>query len=190
MKILIKSIKITIVFLILCGVIYPLVGTGIGQLLIRNKANGSIVESKGKEVGSLYLAQDYNKDYYFKGRPSAKGVNSTSGGSNLSPYSEEFKDSVKKKVDEINSTFGVANAKVGKKFEGGIPRDMVTTSGSSKDPDISKEAALYQVSYVAEKSKVDEEKLIKAINACTVNYLGKSYVNVLKLNIEVDNLMK
>ncbi|KMT22843.1 potassium-transporting ATPase subunit C [Clostridium cylindrosporum] len=184
MKIFMNSIKVTIIFLILCGVIYPLIGTGVAQVLFNNKANGSIIERNGEKIGSLYLGQEYTKDYYFKGRPK-----SDEGGAKETPSGKDFKETLKKRVDLINNTYATANIKKGKKFDG-IPRDMVTTSASSNDPNISKEAALYQVSYISEKSKISEDKLIKAIENSTENNVGKAYVNLIKLNMEVDKLIK
>ncbi|MGH2519506.1 MAG: potassium-transporting ATPase subunit C, partial [Chloroflexota bacterium] len=127
-------IRISILFFLLCGGVYPAVVTGAGQLLFHDKAQGSILyDQSGHAIGSGLIAQAFDKDEYFHPRPSAAGSNgydaTSSGGSNLGPTNQALIDRVKTNVGSDKN----------------VPADAVTTSGSGLDPDISPENALAQV---------------------------------------------
>ncbi|MBV8062734.1 MAG: K(+)-transporting ATPase subunit C, partial [Nevskia sp.] len=139
-------IRISIVFLLLCGGIYPTVVVGLGQLFFHNQAQGSIVsDAQGNPVGSSLMAQAFDKAQYFHPRPSAAGNDgydaTNSGGSNLAATNQALIDRVKGSVADAQTDD--PNLKE-------VPADMVTTSGSGLDPDISPENALAQVARVAQ----------------------------------------
>lgn len=178
---------------IFTGLVYPAVVWAIGQGLFRDKANGSIVMKDGKAVGSMLIAQKFESPKYFHPRPSAIDYGQTpaddykkgnfvynSGGSNFGP-------SNKKLIDGIG-----ANIKALKKEnpDEKIPLDLVTTSASGLDPEITVAAALWQVNRVAKARNTSPEKLKELINQNIdrpfLGFNGESRVNVLKLNLELD----
>ena len=177
------AIRYTIVTTVLVGILYPLVVTGIAQATMRDKANGQLIEKDGRVIGSAIIAQAFTGDGYFHPRPSAAGNGydaTSSGGTNLGPTN-------KKLIDRINgdvATYRKQNP--GKE----VPIDLVTTSASGLDPDISPAAALYQVSRVAAArnlSKDSVESLVQAhIQARQFGVLGEPHVNVLELNLALD----
>ncbi|WP_026889444.1 K(+)-transporting ATPase subunit C [Clostridium beijerinckii] len=205
MKIIKKSILISITFMVLCGLIYPLFMTGISQLLFNNKANGSMVSLDGKEVGSEFIGQNFTDPRFFRGRVSAVNYNTYteadtvpdesgkaaysgvgSGSQNLAPSSNALKERVQKDMDD----FLAANPGVKKED---IPTDLLTSSGSGLDPSISPEAARIQIPAVSKASGISEIDLQKIVDKCTegrtLGIFGEPRVNVLKVNIEMASLL-
>ena len=179
MKEIITSIKLFVGFSILLGLIYPLTITGIAQATMKDKANGSLVKIDGKVVGSTLIGQKFNKPEYFNSRPSAVNYNASgSGASNLGP-------SNKKLIARVKET--ISKEKLGNK---NIPADMVLTSASGLDPNISLENADFQISRVAKIREISEEKIKelvkKNIDSDFMGIWGQRSVNVLKLNIALD----
>lgn len=176
------SLKLTLVMLILCAVLYPLLIAGIGKAT-PGGGKGKILSVNGKVVGYELIGQKFTEDKYFWGRPSAVDYNAAgSAGSNKGPSNPDYLQIVQARID----TFLVHNPGV-KKEE--IPADLVTASGSGLDPDISPASAYVQVKRVAAIRNLPEEKvkaLVKQHIEKTI--LGPSVINVLKLNIALDNL--
>ncbi|EHJ00513.1 Potassium-transporting ATPase C chain [Clostridium sp. DL-VIII] len=205
MKIIKKSIGISIMFMVLCGLIYPLFMTGISQLIFNNKANGSIISLDGKEVGSGLIGQNFTDPRFFKGRVSAVNYNTyteadtvpdesgkaaysgvASGSQNLAPSDDALKERVQKDIDD----FLAANPGVKKED---IPTDLLTSSGSGLDPDISPESAKIQISAVSKASGISEADLQKIVDKYTegraLGIFGEPRVNVLKVNMEIASLL-
>lgn len=184
-KNLLISLKLTVVMILLCAVIYPLLIAGIGKMTTGN-GNGVTVAVDNKVVGYENIGQKFTDDKYFWGRPSAVDYNAAgSAGSNKGPSNPDYLQTVQDRID----SFLVHNPSV-KKEE--IPADLVTASGSGLDPDISPAAAYVQIKRIAVARGLPEEK-IKAlieqhIDKPLVGILGPSKVNVLKLNIALDKL--
>lgn len=177
----ITSIKAFIGFSILLGLVYPLAITGIAQITMPQKANGSLIELDGKTVGSSLIGQKFDKPEYFYSRPSAVDYNAAnSGASNLGPSSKKLIERVKKDIIKENLS--------GKK----IPADMVLTSASGLDPHISVENAEFQIPRIAKLRKLTETKLKEIVNKNTdpdfIGIWGQKGVNVLKLNLELDKM--
>ena len=182
---------------VITGLAYPFAITGIAQLVFPSQANGSVVERNGQPVGSSLIGQNFTKPEYFHSRPSAttdtdpKDPTKTvpapynamnSSGSNLGPTSQALSDRVKADI----ATLQAENP--GKP----IPADMVTTSGSGLDPDISPEAAAFQAPRVARERKVSEARVMEIVQANTkgrfLGLLGEPRVNVLALNLALDSI--
>ena len=174
----------TIVTTILLGVGYPLAVTGLAQVLFRDKANGQLIERNGRIVGSRIIGQAFASPGYFHGRPSAAGSGydaANSSGTNLGPTNKKLIDTV---------TAAVAAAR--KENPGAtVPIDLVTSSASGLDPEISPAAALFQVRRVARERKVSEEEVRQVVTANTEGrqwgFLGEPRVNVLLLNLALDD---
>jgi potassium-transporting ATPase KdpC subunit len=182
-KTVIIAIRYTIVTTVLVGILYPLVVTGIAQATMRDKANGQLIEKDGHVIGSAIIAQAFTGDGYFHPRPSAAGNGydaTSSGGTNLGPTN-------KKLIDRINGDVATYRKQNPGKD---VPIDLVTTSASGLDPDISPAAALYQVSRVAAARNLPKgsvERLVQAhIQARQFGVLGEPHVNVLELNLALD----
>jgi K+-transporting ATPase ATPase C chain len=183
---LVTSILYTIVTVIVLGLIYPLVMTGLGMLIFPHQANGSFVESNGKVVGSEIIGQLWTKPQYFQGRPSAAGKNgydpTSTGGTNLAPTSKKLIDATKATIAALK--------KANPDAVGEPPMDLVTSSGSGIDPDISPEAAAWQIPRVA-KARNMTAAAVKAIVDANITgrqfgILGEPRVNVLALNRALD----
>ena len=184
-KYLLTSLKLTIVLLVLCSVLYPLLIAALGRLT-PGGGNGKIITVNGKVVGYELIGQKFTDDKYFWGRPSAVDYNAAgSGASNKGPSNPEYLKQVQDRID----TFLVHNPGV-KKEE--IPADLVTASGSGEDPDISPAAAYVQVKRVASTRKISEDKIKTLVDQHIVKpflgFMGPQKVNVLKLNIALDEM--
>ena len=176
----------TVVTVILLGIVYPLLMTGIAQVLFPNQANGSMVVVNGKAIGSDIIGQLWAKPQYFQGRPSAAGKNgydpTATGGTNLGPTS-------KKLIDTTRSTIA-ALRKANPDATLPVPMDLVTSSASGIDPDISPEAALYQVPRIAKARHTSADTvsalITKHVRSRELGFLGEPHVNVLELNLALD----
>jgi K+-transporting ATPase ATPase C chain len=192
------AILVLLVLTLITGLAYPLAMTGIAGVLFPKQAQGSLIEKDGKVIGSALIGQEFKDDKYFHGRPSAtvapdpadssKTVpapyNATnSGGSNLGPTSKALADRVKDDVEKLKAENPSAS----------VPVDLVTTSGSGLDPDISPDAALFQVPRIAKARNLPEGRvrLLVADNARgrLGGLLGEPRVNVLALNLALDAAM-
>lgn len=182
------SLRVLLVFTVITGGIYPLIITGFAQSLFPRKANGSVVEANGNIYGSENIGQNFTSDRYFHGRLSASQYNAlSSGGSNLGPSNKIFTDRVNSDLIRIQKENHLPpNSK--------IPSDLITTSASGLDPHISLDSALIQAARIAESRKTDQLIIKKIIydNAEKryFNITGDLFVNVLKMNIELDQQVK
>jgi potassium-transporting ATPase KdpC subunit len=181
------SILYTVVSVITFGVIYPLVMTLVAQAVLPWQANGSMLHVNGKPVGSAIIGQLWTKPQYFHGRPSAagKGDDPTStGGTNLGPTSKKLIDATRDTIAQLRKDNPDAS--------GPIPMDLVTSSGSGIDPDISPEAAYYQAPRIAKARGLALSRvrtLIAAhVRGRTFGFLGEPRVNVLELNMTLDGV--
>jgi K+-transporting ATPase ATPase C chain len=179
------SLRITLVTITLCGGLYPLAIRGFAVVAAPELAAGSLVrDQSGNVIGSRLVAQAFNRPEYFWPRPSAVSYDaSASGGSNLSPAGPEVRQRAVKSVAAY-----CADAKRP------LPADLVTTSGSGLDPDITPEAALYQVARVANARRLDRsavEALVRRqVDGGRIPFSGKPLVNVLTLNMALDAMQK
>ncbi|HTU71326.1 MAG TPA: potassium-transporting ATPase subunit KdpC [Candidatus Baltobacteraceae bacterium] len=181
------SVLFTIVTVIAFGLIYPIVFTGIAQVLFPWQANGELVMRDGKPVGSAIIGQLWTKPQYFQGRPSAagKGYDPTqTGGTNLGPTSKKLIDATKATIAALKKANPDATIP--------IPMDLVTSSASGVDPDISPAGAYYQAPRVAKARGLPvatvNALIAKVIQPRTFGFLGDPRVNVLQLNLALDNL--
>jgi potassium-transporting ATPase KdpC subunit len=171
---------------VITGVLYPGIVTGIGQLLFKSQANGSIVERRGKAVGSELLGQAFSSPKYFWGRPSATGPvpnnGAVSSGSNQGATNPALDSAVRDRIAALRAA-DPGNEKP-------VPIDLVTASGSGLDPEISPAAAEFQVARVARERGLDIAQVRKlvadATQGRTFGVLGEPRVNVLKLNLALD----
>lgn len=172
---------------LITGVVYPAVVTAIAQLAFPSQANGSMIVVDGKTFGSSLIGQAFDKPQYFWGRPSAAGANgydaSGSAGSNLGPDDQRLIDRITAEVDRLRQANG----------NGPVPVDLVTTSASGLDPDISPAAAEYQVTRVAKARGMSKTDVRAAVARHTdqplFGFLGQPRVNVLELNLDLDGLL-
>lgn len=200
-SILKQSLIISVIMLLLCGVIYPLAVTGVGQVLFHKQANGSIIKYNGREVGSELLGQTFTDTRFFHGRVSAVGYNTytkadtipdksgktayagvNSGSSNYGPSNKALYDRVNNDVNEFLKTHpGITKNQ--------IPADLVTASGSGVDPNISVQAAEIQIPLISKTTGISQADLNKIVSDNTQNRVlgifGETRVNVLKANLEI-----
>ena len=191
------AIVLVIILTVITGLIYPLFMTGIAGVLFPTQAQGSLVEIDGKVVGSTLIGQEFTSDKYFHGRPSATTAPdpndssktvpapynaANSGGSNLGPTNKALIDRVKADVDKLKQENPSAP----------VPIDLVTTTGSGLDPDITPEGALFQVPRVAKARNIPEDRLRQLVNdhvqGRLLGLFGEPRVNVLALNMALDGL--
>ena len=177
------SIAMTVVTTVLLGLIYPLVVTGLAQMLFPHKANGQLVVKNGKVIGSKIIGQGFSGPRYFHSRPSAAGNGhdaANSGGSNLGPTNQKLLNRVKSDVASAQA----ANPAVS------VPIDMVTTSASGLDPHITPANAEFQLSRVAKARAISVEQVQAVVSKHTegrqFGILGEPRINVLELNLDLD----
>lgn len=183
---MLKNLRICLVLLIICGLAYPMAVTGLSALTMPAKAEGSLIESNGKVVGSELIGQMFKDPKYFSGRVSSIEYNAAGSGSgNYAPSNKDMIERTKKDIE----TFLAANPDVKKED---IPPDLLTNSGSGLDPHISPLAAEIQVTRIAKERGIKEEKLYQLIKDKTegrqLGIFGEPRVNVLELNMALDQL--
>src|ERR1700735_4819531 len=189
------AILILLLLTLITGLAYPLAMTGVAGAIFPKQAQGSLIERDGKVVGSALIGQEFKDDKYFHGRPSAtttpdpadssKTVGApynaaNSGASNLGPTSKALNDRIKEDVDKLKAENPSTS----------VPIDLVTTSASGLDPDISPEGALFQVPRVAKARGMSEDKVRQLVAENTsgrlIGIFGEPRVNVLALNLALD----
>jgi K+-transporting ATPase ATPase C chain len=184
-KNLITAVLMTIATTVLLGILYPLLVTGLAQLIFPKQANGELIKGKdGVIVGSRLIGQPFSGPGYFHSRPSAAGAAgydaSASGGSNLGPTNAQLITRVNGEVAKLQAENPGTT----------VPVDLVTTSGSGLDPDISPAAAQFQIRRVAAERKIPETEVARLVEANSENrqwgFLGEPRVNVLELNMALD----
>jgi len=191
------AIILVIALTIITGLVYPLAMTGIAGFVFPSRAAGSLIERDGQVVGSALIGQEFATDRYFHGRPSAttapdsqdstktvpKPYNAAnSGGSNLGPTNKALIDRVSADVERLKKENPSA----------AVPIDLVTTSGSGLDPDISPESAFFQVPRIAKARDVSEDRVRQLVNENIerpfAGLIGEARVNVLELNLALDRI--
>jgi potassium-transporting ATPase KdpC subunit len=183
-----NAISMLVVMTVVTGLVYPLVATGVAQVLFPHQANGSLIMRDGKPIGSELIGQTFDDPKYFWGRPSAttpQPYNGTaSNGSNLGPTNPALRDAVKQRIDALHAADPGNNTPV--------PADLVTASGSGLDPEISPAAAQYQIARVARVRKLNVDQVQQLVAQYTrgrqLGLLGEPRVNVLQLNLALDQL--
>ena len=177
---------LTLILTVLTGILYPLAITGMSQVLFPHQANGSLIQSGNKTVGSALIAQGFAKPEYFHPRPSAAGSNgydaAGSSGSNLGPTNPDLA----KRLSKDAPAFRKENPK----FQGAIPADALTTSGSGLDPEISPANARAQADRVATARGASLDQIEQLVATHTegrqLGFLGEPRVNVIRLNLDLD----
>jgi K+-transporting ATPase ATPase C chain len=186
---------LAIALAVITGLVYPLAMTGIAGTVFPRQAQGSLIERDGKIVGSALIGQEFTSDYYFHGRPSATTTAdpqdatktvpapynaANSGGSNLGPTNQALVDRVRDSVDRLKA----------ENPQAAVPIDLVTTSGGGLDPDISPEAAYFQVPRIAKARNLAEDRVqqlvTEHIEGRLGGVIGEPHVNVLALNLALD----
>ena len=189
------AIVLLLAFTVLTGLVYPLIMTGVAEVIFPNQAQGSLIEKDGKVVGSALIGQSFTSDRYFRSRPSAtlgpdpadpsKTTSvpynaANSGGSNLGPTSKALIERITADVDRLKQENASSR----------VPTDLVTTSASGLDPDITPEAAYFQVPRVAKARNLPENDVSRLvadnIQGRTLGIFGEPRVNVLALNLALD----
>jgi K+-transporting ATPase ATPase C chain len=181
-----NAVSMLLVMTLITGIAYPLVTTGVAQVLFRHQANGSLIEKDGKPIGSELIGQSFDDPRYFWGRPSATSpqpYNATgSNGSNQGPTNPALRDAVQQRMDALR--------KADPDNVAPVPADLVMASGSGLDPEISPAAAHYQVARVARLRHLDVTQVQALVAKFTqgrqLGLLGEPRVNVLELNLALD----
>ncbi|AMR01285.1 TPA: K(+)-transporting ATPase subunit C [Bacillus thuringiensis] len=188
-SILSPIIRITFTFLVLCGLVYPLIVTGIAQAVMKDNADGSLIyNDKNEVIGSKLIGQNFTDPRYFQGRVSSIEYKAeASGSNNYAPSNPDLAKRVEKSIEEWkkqNPTVPVTE----------VPMDLVTNSGSGLDPDISPKGASVQVERISKLTRIPKETLDQLIKDQTegaaLGLFGEDRVNVLKLNLALQKLMK
>lgn len=188
-SILSPIIRITFTFLVLCGLVYPLIVTGIAQAVMKDNADGSLIyNDKNEVIGSKLIGQNFTDPRYFHGRVSSiEDKAEASGSNNYAPSNPDLEKRVEKSIEEWkkqNPSVPVTK----------VPIDLVTNSGSGLDPDISPKAASVQIERISKLTKIPKETLEQLIKDQTegaaLGLFGENRVNVLKLNLELQKLLK
>ena len=181
------AIAVLLAFTVITGVIYPVVVTAVAQVAFPGQANGSMITVNGSTVGSSLIGQAFDDPKYFSGRPSAAGAGydpTLSGGTNLSSTNQKLIDSITAQVDAQRKANG----------DKPVPIEMVTSSASGLDPDISPAAAEYQVPRVAKARGMTDDQVRAVVVRHTSQpflwFLGEPTVRVLELNLDLDGLLK
>jgi K+-transporting ATPase ATPase C chain len=185
---ILQSIRMLVFMTVLTGVAYPLLVTGIAQIVFPKQANGSLIEKDGKVLGSSLIGQPFSDPKYFWSRPSATSPmpynGASSSGSNQGPTNPALKEAVEGRVKALRDAGGDPAKPV--------PVDLVTASGSGLDPHISPAAAGYQIGRIAKRRGLAEEKIKALVERNTegrsLGFLGEPRVNVLQLNLALDAL--
>jgi K+-transporting ATPase ATPase C chain len=191
------AILVLIALTLITGLAYPLAMTGIAQIIFPYQARGSLIDRNGTVIGSALIGQEFDSDKYFHGRPSATTAtdpndatktiaapynSANSGASNLGPSNKALIDRVKGDIDKLKKENPSAD----------VPIDLVTTSASGLDPDISPEAALFQVPRIAKARNLPEDRVRQLVTDQTegrlFGLLGEPRVNVLQINLALDQL--
>lgn len=195
-QILKKAVILFLIMMLLCGVLYPLVITGIDQLCFKEKANGSIIRVNGVKYGSELLGQQFTDKSHMWGRimiPDVSTYRNENGevlfyaeASNKSPASEEYSKEIKKRVEMIQAANPDADTDE-------IPVELVTCSGSGLDPHISPAAAEYQIPRIAKENHMTQEEVRELVEKYTdgklFGILGEKTVNVLKVNLALEGIL-
>jgi K+-transporting ATPase ATPase C chain len=184
-KNLITAVLMTLVTTLLFGLLFPLLVTGLAQVLFPKQANGQLVTRNGKVVGSRLIGQPFSSPGYFHSRPSSAGTGydaTNSSGSNLGPTNQSLIVRVQGDADRLQAENPAA----------AVPMDLLTTSGSGLDPHISPEAAEFQVLRIAKERGLSEDVVREAVRQHTeprqFGFLGETRVNVLELNLTLDEI--
>jgi potassium-transporting ATPase KdpC subunit len=179
------ALRFTVFFTVLTGLVYPGVVTGLTQMFFPHRANGSLIVANGQVVGSSLIGQNFTKPEYFQPRPSAAGNGydaTASGGSNYGPTNQKLIDRVKASIDQFR--------KDNPDYTGPIPADLVTTSASGLDPDISPASAEAEAPRVAKARGISLQQVQQLVaqmtEGRTLGFLGEPRVNVLELNLALD----
>ena len=189
MKTLLRPVLVLFILMtVITGVIYPIVVTAIGHAAFEHQANGSLLVRNGKPAGSALIGQQFDAPYYFWGRLSATTPQpynaQNSGGSNLGPTNPALADEIKGRLDALKAA--------GNDMSQPVPVDLVTSSGSGLDPEISPAAAAYQAARVAKARGLPVDQVTNLITRNTsgrqFGIFGEARVNVLKLNLALDDL--
>jgi potassium-transporting ATPase KdpC subunit len=184
-KSFIIALRTAIVLMIICGLVYPLTTTGVAQVVFPKQAEGSLVSKNGNIQGSELLAQDFKGPQWFHPRLSAAKYDPTaSAATNAAVASKEYTKTVEDKINQLKNE----NKDMGSK----IPADLVTTSGSGFDPDLSPEAAKSQVPRISKETGISQDQLLALIKKHQkerqLGLFGEPRVNVLELNIDIQQL--
>ena len=185
-----NALMMLLVMTVITGLFYPLVATGVAQVLFSHQANGSLIERDGKPIGSELIGQSFDDPKYFWGRPSATTPQPNNGtasnGSNQGPTNPALHDAVQQRIDALHKADPGNTALV--------PADLVTASGSGLDPEISPAAAQYQVARIARLRNLTVDQVQALIAQATqgrqLGLLGEPRVNVLQLNLALDGVQK
>ncbi|SDX96605.1 potassium-transporting ATPase subunit KdpC [Paenibacillus sp. CF384] len=186
MKMTLTAIRLSVVLMLLCGLLYPLVTTGFAQVLFPKQAEGSLIKVDGKVVGSELIAQDFQSPKWFHPRASnAKYDPTSTAGSNMAVAYPEYVQAMKEQIDALRKENPSLTD---------IPADLVTISGSGFDPDISPEAAKFQVPRISKETGISEQELNRLVDAHTTSrqlgIFGEPRVNVTAINMELMKQVK
>lgn len=191
LRLIINAFAMLMVFTIITGLVYPLAMTGVAQVLFPFAANGSIIVQDGKPIGSALIGQSFTSTKYFHGRPSAAGTDgydaTSSGGSNLGPTSKKLVSAVSDNIVKVRDENQLDEQIV-------IPSDLVLSSGSGLDPDISPAAAKVQIKRIAKERGLSADEIRNLVESHIkerqLGILGEQRLNVLELNLALDALRK